>query len=99
MSAQPTPEPLEIPVGDGVTLSALRYPAARHPAPAAVTFTPYRKESPSGPVVSAPLIHDIGCDLIVVDTLGMGGSGGVWDGTYSPNEITAAARMPKSPGR
>jgi hypothetical protein len=92
MSARPTPELLEIPVGDGVTLSALRYPAARHPAPAVVTFTPYRKESPFGSLVSAPLAHDIGCDLIVVDTLGMGGSGGVWDGPYSPTEITAAAR-------
>src|SRR3569833_2143688 len=92
MSTQPTPEPWEIPVGDGVTLSALRYPAAQHPAPAVVTFTPYRKESPIGAVALAPLIHDIGCDVIVVDTLGVGGSGGVWDGPYSPAEITADAQ-------
>jgi len=91
MPTQPTPELLEIPVGDGVTLSALRFPAARHPAPAAVTFTPYRKESPFGSLLQAPLAH-IGCDFILVDTLGTGGSGGVWDGPYSPTEITAAAR-------
>jgi predicted acyl esterase len=83
---------IEVPMSDGVVLSALRLPAARQPAPAVVMLTPYRKE-PWLMFARQSGLAQLGCNVVVADVRGLGGSGGEWDGPHSPREISDGVEL------
>jgi hypothetical protein len=80
-------EALSIPMSDGTMLAALRLPAPRSPAPAVVMLTPYGKERWIEQAGARFGLGSLGCELVVADVRGLGGSGGDWDGPLSPREI------------
>jgi predicted acyl esterase len=84
-SARTMPQPLTIPMDDGVQLAGLRWPAAATRAPAIVMLTPYRKEGAPEAILSVG--RDLGCNVVSVDLRGLGGSEGEWDGPFSPREV------------
>lgn len=79
-------ELIEVPMSDGVSLAALRLPAPVSPAPAVLMLTPYRKE-PWLLAAGQFGLDKVGCEVIVADVRGIGGSGGDWDGPHSPREV------------
>ncbi len=75
---------LDVPMSDGATLSAHRYPADSSPAPAVVLLTPYRKDSFMTAASVAPLLGRY--EVIVADVRGFGGSTGADEGPQSPRQ-------------
>jgi uncharacterized protein len=82
---RPQVETLSIPMSDGVSLAALRYPAGTGPAPAILRLTPYGKDQAVDPIVD--IARDLRSDVIVADVRGLGASGGAWNGPLAPREI------------
>jgi len=81
-----------VPMADGVTLAATRFPAPTSPAPAIVMLTPYRKE-PFNMSLAQFGLEGLGCEIIIADVRGTGGSGGEWDGPLSPREISDGVEL------
>ncbi|MFI0480169.1 CocE/NonD family hydrolase [Actinomadura sp. 9N215] len=83
----PSPEHVDVPMSDGATLSALRYPASGGgPAPAVVVMTPYRKESlMHGELLQVPIRE--GYEVLIADVRGIGGSSGPYHGILAPREV------------
>lgn len=80
-----------IPVDHEVSLAASLYRAPNSPAPAIVLFTPYRRETIWN-LQYVEIARAVACHFIAIDVRGIGGSGGEWDGPYSPQEISDCAR-------
>lgn len=86
------PEPIQVPMSDGTTLAAVRFPAPTGPAPAIVVLTPYRKEPTALGLIESALGR-LGYEIVVADVRGLGGSGGDWDGPLSPREISDGVEL------
>jgi predicted acyl esterase len=76
-----------VPMSDGAALAAHHYPVpGGSPAPAVVSFVPYRKES-AGVRVFANMLTSAGFHFLVADVRGFGGSDAPYEGLLSDREI------------
>ncbi|MCZ7645205.1 MAG: CocE/NonD family hydrolase [Planctomycetota bacterium] len=90
------PQLLEVPVSDGSMISVLRYPAARSPAPAILSMTPYRKERNRE---TGHWVNAAGYDYFLADVRGFGGSNASYHGLLSGREIQDGAELVEWIGR
>jgi predicted acyl esterase len=80
------PVAMRVAMSDGVEIAVDHYPVGGGPAPAALAFVPYRKES-AGVALFAQVLNGAGFHFLVADVRGFGGSVARYEGLLSEREV------------